>query len=184
MGDSETCIHDMDSAVMAQYETRELGIPLLIFQSVHLKTCKRCGHTSHAIPYPDRLIAAAAVGRAKVPAKLTGNEIRFLRKALEMSSKDLSSALGVAAETFSRWENDKAPMNPSIEKMLRIFTGIKLGAMAPAVDFNPEEIINMAIKTAIGGQKEIVQVFELIRFKKAPEKPTTDAYTDEHRKVA
>jgi putative zinc finger/helix-turn-helix YgiT family protein len=184
MGDSETCIHDVDSTVMAQYETRELGIPLLISKSVHLRTCKHCGQSSHFIPYPDRLIAAAAVGRAKVSAKLTGNEIRFLRKALAISAKDLSNALGVAAETFSRWENDKAPMNPATEKMLRIYTGIKLGSLAPAVEFNPEEIINMSIKGIRGHHREIVLHFELVRFKNAPEKPTTDAYTEEQRKVA
>lgn len=184
MGNSETCIHDVDSTVMAQYATRELGIPLLIVNSVQLKTCKICGQNSHFIPYPDRLIAAAAVGRAKVSAKLTGNEIRFLRKALELSAKDLSKALGVAAETFSRWENDKAPMSPAIEKMLRIFTGIKLSPLAPAVAFKPEEIINMAIKAVHGHYKEVTLKFELVRFKNAAETPTTDAYTEEQRKVA
>ena len=184
MGDSETCIHDVDSSVMAQYMTRELGIPLLIIKSVHEKTCKLCGQVSHFIPFPDRLIAAAAIGRAKVPVKLNGQEIRFLRKALGKSAKDLANDLGVAAETFSRWENDKAPMSPAIEKMLRIRTGLELGALAPAVDFRAEEVINMEIEPVLGVPKELILEFELVRFKNAVNKPTTDAYTEELRKVA
>jgi transcriptional regulator with XRE-family HTH domain len=184
MGDSETCDHDVVSTVMAQYETRELGIPLLIYKSVHEKICKNCGTVSHFIPFPDRLIAAAAIARAKVPLKLNGNEIRFVRKALNRSAKDLANDLGVSAETFSRWENDKAPISPATEKMLRIRAGLELSEMAPAIDFRAEEIISMDIEAALGEPAEIVLEFELVRFKNAANKPTTDAYTEEQRKVA
>jgi transcriptional regulator with XRE-family HTH domain len=174
----------MDSAVMAQYATKELGIPLLIHKSVHQKTCKHCGQVSHFIPYPDRLIAAAAISRAQIAVKLNGSEIRFLRKALNKSAKDLANDLGVVAETFSRWENDHAPMSPAIEKMLRIRVGVELAAQAPAIDFRADEVINMHIEAVRGDPEDVLMAFELIRFKNAVNQPTTDAYTQEQRKVA
>src|SRR5580698_7252393 len=112
MGISETCIHVLDSKVMPQYKTREMGIPLVIHNSVIESTCRDCGDKSHSIPYPDRLVAPAAVVRASYALKLDGGEIRFLRKALSTSAKKMAETLGVASETYSRWENDKAPIGP------------------------------------------------------------------------
>jgi DNA-binding transcriptional regulator YiaG len=179
MGISEACIHEMDSAVMPQYITNELGIPIVIFNSVYKNVCKNCGEESHLIQYPDRLIAAAAVGRCKMPLKLTGKEIKFVRKAMDMSSKELAEHLDVAAETFSRWENDKAPIAPMNEKMLRLSACIKLGSLAPAMDFKIQDILNMNIRAVRAPDEDVCMAFELVRFKEAKEKPTTEEYTEQ-----
>jgi transcriptional regulator with XRE-family HTH domain len=184
MGISEACIHEMDSVTEPEYETRELGIPLRIFNSVQKHTCKKCGEITHSIPFPDRLIAAAAVGRCKIALKLAGEEVRFIRKALSESSKDMAESLGVAAETFSRWENDKSPIGPSYERLFRLLTWIKLGELAPAIDFKPTDIVNMKIKAIRSKDDEVPMCFELIRFKVTAEKPTTDAYSEGERKAA
>lgn len=184
MSISEECIHEMDCKVMLQYETDELGIPLVIFNSVQQSTCKKCGEITHLIPFPDRLIAAAAIGRCKLPLKFSGDEIRFIRKAMNVASKDLAEILCVAPETFSRWENDKAPIAPASEKMLRIVAWLKLGASAPAIDFDPREIMDMPVK-AIRGEADIaIMGFELVRFKNAAEKPTTEVYTEGAKEAA
>jgi len=65
------------------------------------------------------LIYAAAVSRVMNEQKLKGRDIRFLRKALDLPSKELADRLEVAQETMSRWENDKAPIGPENEKLLR-----------------------------------------------------------------
>lgn len=183
MGASEACLHDMETVPVAQYETKELGIPLVIHDSVRRSFCKKCGHETHSIPYPDRLIAAAAVSRCKIPLRLTGSEIRFVRKALSMSAKGLSDLIGVAAETFSRWENDKAPIGPSFEKMLRLLTWVKLEKKAPAIDFDAQEILSMPIMAIRRPNDQEPLAFELVWFK-AAENPTTQAYTEGQLKAA
>jgi putative zinc finger/helix-turn-helix YgiT family protein len=181
MGISETCVHKMDGKPIAQHETRDLGIPLVIYNAVHAHTCQHCGLVTYSIPFPERLAAAAAVCRAKMPEKLSGNEIRFIRKALKLPAKDMSDVLQVAPETFSRWENDKAPINPTSEKLLRILAGLRLGPLAPAVGFRAEDIIDMSVKTVLGEGKEIVIALELVTFKNAAETPPTKEYTQEQQ---
>jgi DNA-binding transcriptional regulator YiaG len=53
------------------------------------------------------------------PTPLTGEEIRFLRKHIGMSSKDFAEFMSVAPESVSKWENDKMPMTALYEKRLR-----------------------------------------------------------------
>jgi len=182
MGISEACNHEMVSEVVPEFFTREMGIPLVVTNCVQFKRCAVCGEETHSIPFPERLIAAAAVSRVKISDKLSGNEIRFLRKALGASAKDFAESLEVAPETLSRWENDKAPMNPMVEKMLRITVGVRLGKQAPAIDFRAEDILSMSIKAIRELGAEITLSFKLVSFKTA-ELPTTEAY-DEQKKAA
>lgn len=181
MGSSETCTHEMESMPVPEYPTRELGVPIVIFNSVARNVCKHCGEVTHTIQHPERLVAAAAVGRCKIDDKLSGSEIRFLRKAMGMPSKALAESLNVTPETFSRWENDKAPISPGAEKMLRLSVCIRLGSSAPAIDFKPGEILDMSIKAI--RTEEVWMALELVRFK-ATDCGSTDAYTESQRKVA
>ena len=54
------------------------------------------------IPDVEGLIAAAAVTRVKNPLKLNGEEIRFLRRALDCKAKDLA----VVLVTNTLWRGD------------------------------------------------------------------------------
>jgi DNA-binding transcriptional regulator YiaG len=181
MGSSETCIHKMTTELLAHHDTRELGIPLRIHNAVQRHTCVHCGLVTHAIPLPERLISASAVCRVKMSEKLSGAEIRFIRKALRQSAKDMADILQVAPETFSRWENDKAPINPTSEKLLRILAGIRLGPYAPAVGFKTEDIIDMNVKAVLNRDEEIVVALELVRFKNDAEREPTKEYTQEQK---
>ena len=62
------------------------------------------------------LRAAMAVTRVNDPLKLNGREIRFLRKALGYTGKELAEKMQVTAESVSRWENDKELMRPMGER--------------------------------------------------------------------
>ncbi len=59
------------------------------------------------------------LGIALQPAKLSGDEVRFLRKAMRMTVVEWSSTIGIAHETFSRWENGRSPAQ-QVEKLARI----------------------------------------------------------------
>jgi len=50
---------------------------------------------------------------------LTGGDIRFLRKELDMSQIDLARILGVPEPTIRNWENNRNRITRSAERMLR-----------------------------------------------------------------
>lgn len=170
MGMSDCCEAEVKTTIMPTHATNEVGIPLVLFNSVREKTCSKCGQViSRTIQHPDRLIAAAAVSRCAAPEKLVGSEIRFLRKSLEKSAKELAKFLGVSAETLSRWENDKAPMNPLAERLLRLFVGTELRSKAPAIEFDAHSVLQMQLVAIRRPCPPMV--FEIVKYKVRPEDP-------------
>jgi DNA-binding transcriptional regulator YiaG len=57
--------------------------------------------------------------------KLSGQEIRYLRKEIGLSQKDLGNMFGVEDQTIARWEKDLIPVTRGYELLLR---AISLGA--------------------------------------------------------
>jgi DNA-binding transcriptional regulator YiaG len=52
--------------------------------------------------------------------KLTGGDIKYLRKSLGFKAKDLASALDISPEYLSRCEGDEKIMSSQMEKLLRL----------------------------------------------------------------
>lgn len=164
---------------MPEYSTKDFGIPLVLINAVDQEYCEQCNEAlDFNIPNTEGLIAAAAIYRVKLPQKLTGDEIRFVRKALKLSAKKLAEVLSASAETVSRWENDKLAMGPSAEKLFRILAGLSLADRAPAISFDSQEIIDMKINAVRDPEHEIELSLELVRFKKPEIKEPTEAYSE------
>lgn len=180
MGMSNSCSHAKVSRKrVPEHLTRDFGITLSLVNAVDQEVCEECGKTLRInIPNPVGLVAAAAIYRVKLPQKLTGGEIRFVRKALKWSAKKLAEVLDASAESVSRWENDKLVMGPSMEKLFRILTGISLADRAPAISFDPEEVIDMKINAVRNPEHELVLALELVRFKIPEVKVPADAYLE------
>jgi transcriptional regulator with XRE-family HTH domain len=167
MGTSNSCIHaEVQVKRLPKFEAKEVGIPIILIDSVVGEVCTSCEAViSHTIEYPDRLIAAAAVCRVMQPQKLMGSEIRFLRKTANQSGKKLADLLEVSPETVSRWENDKLPISPQSEKLLRLYIGHNLAEKAPAIDFFPTEILDMDIRPSLKTNEPLVIELELVPLK-------------------
>jgi len=127
----------------ADNELKEMGVVLV--DAVERHKCPDCKATWVNIPDLPGLLAAVAVYRVMAPLKLSGHEIKFLRKVMEISAKEFAALLEVSQETVSRWENDKAPMGPANEKLLRLTTVFRLKDSAPGVPCPPEYISKMKI---------------------------------------
>lgn len=52
--------------------------------------------------------------------KLTGGEIRFLRAELDLPQKTLADLLGVGETSVRGWENDRTPISPAADRLLRM----------------------------------------------------------------
>ncbi len=55
------------------------------------------------------------------PYPLTGPELRFMRKFLELSTTELGENLGVSHATVVKWEKEQAKIGPSQEIYIRMF---------------------------------------------------------------
>ena len=101
------------------YKYDACGLPGVTLGDVEVSRCGTCGEVEVAVPNIEglhRLLAQAVAGKK---AKLTGHEVRFLRKWLGLSGVDFSEHIGVTAETVSRWEQGATPMGASAERLLR-----------------------------------------------------------------
>ena len=156
--------------MLDRFEDDLLGIPAVLKSAVEQSSCETCGKVlSTRIPALGELIAAMALTRIKHPIKLSGKEIRFLRKALDLPAKELARWLEVTPETVSRWENDRELIGPTSEKLLRLAVGDRLADQAPAIDFNPGEIVEMRVQPPRPGEQRPLLTMERISLKRPRE---------------
>lgn len=145
------------------YHTGMKSIEVVLIKSVTRYGCPECGE-DFSVPDLNGLNIAIAVTRVKLSVKLSGDEIRFIRKTMQLSAKDTATFLDVSPETVSRWENDKLPMTTANEKIFRLMAYFALSDQAIGVELNPEEITKLRIP-AIRSPEKLVMGFERVRVK-------------------
>jgi DNA-binding transcriptional regulator YiaG len=101
----------------------EIGAPfgVILFNSVRQK--KRVDNDEvleTSIPNMSGLLKEVAVARALYPRKFSPDEIRFVRKAVNVKASELAKLLGVSAEHLSRCEHGERVLSASAEKLLRV----------------------------------------------------------------
>ena len=153
MGKHTSIVHDCQSFTSKELSNFDvsalLGAPFRVILSsgVSESVCSDCGaSTALHLEKPTELVAAVAMLRSLHSLKLSGDDIKFLRKALDMKSKELANAISVVPETFSRFENSRQPISESIEKLLRAFVCIRLGKTATGIQIDEEDIFSMSIR--------------------------------------
>lgn len=172
----EACEGALVAQVLPEYRDEQLGLPgVIIHNAVIEERCARCGaRHSITIPNLEGLVHAAAVARVKHPLKLAGGEIRFLRSAAGWSARALAHRMELRSETISRWENDREPIGPTSEKLLRLIIGLALRRQAVGVPLDPSEISAMEIQSVRPADAQMVIHFELLRVARRKEKAWTD----------
>jgi DNA-binding transcriptional regulator YiaG len=141
--------------ILPEYRTDALGLPNVTLIGIAQELyCRECGERL-GVSYPnlEGVLAALALVRAQNPQKFGGTEVRFMRKALKCTARELAARLGVREETISRWEHDREPIGPGSEKLLRLMAVELLAENAPAVEPDRRSIlVNMRIKPAMPGR--------------------------------
>jgi putative transcriptional regulator len=121
------CGHTMRPGEIEKYHYRECGLSNVYLGGLKQYVCPSCGETEVVIPNVEDLQSVIATNVATQPERLKPEEIRFLRVHLGFSGTDFASAIDVAPETVSRWENGRAQMEPPTEKLLRMLVRAKAG---------------------------------------------------------
>lgn len=102
------------------YRYSECGLKNVTLVGIDVSRCPRCGNYEVSIPHIEELHRLIARVLIEKTTRLTGEEVRFLRKCLGWSGADFAKHIGVAEETVSRWENSSAPIGPQADRLLRL----------------------------------------------------------------
>jgi putative zinc finger/helix-turn-helix YgiT family protein len=103
---------------------RQPGLNVHLYD-VDLIVCPECGNIDPVIPKVNevlRKIAEAIVGKKY---RMTGAEVRFLRKYLGMTAEQFCRLLHVDKTTMSKWENDEDPVGQQSDLLIRTLVLLK-----------------------------------------------------------
>lgn len=138
------------NAVRGSYCFIESGLSWVVLQGIELIQCEECGNEDPVIPRINDLMRALVIAIIAKPYRLTGEEVRFLRKYLRKTAAEVAQLLHVDKTTISKWENEEDPIGEQSDRLLRVIT-LALGddlktkmeemiAMFPRIDSKPQKI--------------------------------------------
>jgi putative zinc finger/helix-turn-helix YgiT family protein len=111
------CKKQMEEAV-GNYHYTECGLDNVFLREIPLYQCE-CGSKAPILSHIDelhRLIANIVTTRDD---RMSGKELKFVRKMMGMKAIDLARKLRVTKQTISNWENEKVRMSPAYDLLLK-----------------------------------------------------------------
>ena len=105
-------------ATKRDHRYEEAGLKNVVLRDTTVYECG-CGEVLPELPQVNRLHQRIAEDLIGKQSPLTGEEFRFLRKAMGVSAKELARLLGVTTVTISRWENNKEKVGAQSDRLLR-----------------------------------------------------------------
>lgn len=110
--------------VVETFEAKDLGAPfkVLLNDAVQVTFDAATGEQlSYEIPDLDGLLRAVVIERLLTNRKLSGKDVRFVRKVLGLTQRELSEKIDIVPEHLSRIETGTHPLTPGSEKLLRLY---------------------------------------------------------------
>lgn len=101
------------------YVYRESGLDNVVLTGITIYKCS-CGEKMPEIKNIDGLHKVIANALVKKKTPLSGKEVRFLRKQMGLSAKELAGVLDVTPVTVSRWENESESLGVANDKLIRM----------------------------------------------------------------
>jgi putative transcriptional regulator len=126
------------------YRYVECGLPNVTLQGIEVRRCPQCGAVEVPIPRISELHRVIAMAVIHKPARLSGAEVRYLRKHLGWSGENFSAHMGVDASTVSRWENDKESIGSTSDRLLRLLVARR----SPVEKYDDDELTKIEDRKA------------------------------------
>lgn len=104
-----------------------VALPGTTILQVLVEYCGHCGERFEHVPAITQLEDALARALLSKLARLTGHEIRFLRKYLGQSGTRMARKMRVTKETMSRWETGARAISPQNDLLIRLIVAAKMG---------------------------------------------------------
>ena len=102
------------------YLYAESGLPNVTLVGVEVRRCPSCGDHQLVLPRVTDLHRAIAHAVITKRARLSGAEVRYLRKYLGWSGVDFAKHIGADPSTVSNWETEKDPIGMASDRLLRM----------------------------------------------------------------
>ncbi len=151
----------MERSVRAEHTEDLGGVVVKVLNAVQVLHCAKCETEMVAIPDEDGLARATAISRALIPIRLSGREVKFLRRVLDMTQPEFAKAMDLAAESVSRWETDARGVGIACEKLVRHNTCALLYKDTRGSQYDPAVIAHMQFVTLPEG--ETLPPIEMVR---------------------
>ncbi len=110
--------HNFIQSKIGMYKYKESGLNNVFLQNIPVYKCS-CGISFASIFRVSRLNELIAQKLLEKPTLLNGEEIKFLRKSMYISSKDFAKRLGVEKTTISKWENGSQQHREAYDRSIR-----------------------------------------------------------------
>ena len=110
---------EMARVISKDYSFDEMGVPVEL-KDIDVIECPHCGNTDPIIPNMDGLMHVVAVAALCKPCKLSGEEVRYLRKYVNKSAHEFSRFLHVDHTHLSKIENGRVEIGPRLDKLVRL----------------------------------------------------------------
>ncbi len=151
----------MERSIRAEHTEDLGGVVVKVLNAVQVLRCAKCETEMVAIPDMNGLGRATAISRAMNPVRLSGREVKFLRRVLDMTQVEFAKAMDLAPESVSRWETDARGIGGACEKLVRHNICALLYKDARGRPYDPAVITNMQIVELAAGT--ILPPIEMVR---------------------
>lgn len=101
------------------YRFRESGLDNAVLKGIEIIKCSACGNEDPIIPNLDGLLRILAIAIVTSRLPLTGAEVRYLRKYLEMSGEQFARILHTDKSTLSKWETGAVNIGSKSDLLIR-----------------------------------------------------------------
>jgi len=105
--------------VRGTYRFRESGLDNVVLKGIEIVKCSACGNEEPILPNLDGLLRIIAVAIVTSMLPLTGAEVRYLRKYLEMSGDQFARILHTDKFTLSKWETGAVNLGSKSDLLIR-----------------------------------------------------------------
>lgn len=122
------------------YRYAESGLSNVILQGIQVADCPKCGTSDVIIPRIAKIHRAIAHALANSPARLTGEQLRFLRKHLGLSGEQLGGYLHTDKTKISKWENGEDRIGPPTDRLVRLLVAALDSELRPGVSAVAEHL--------------------------------------------
>jgi DNA-binding transcriptional regulator YiaG len=151
----------MEKSIRPEHTEDLGGVVVKILNAVQVFRCERCDSEMVAIPDMEGLAYATVISRALNPVRLNGHEVKFMRRALDMTQAEFATAMDLTPETVSRWETNARGVGGACEKLTRHNVCALLSKGAKGRPYDPAVIAKMEFVELPKGQN--IPPIEMVR---------------------
>jgi DNA-binding transcriptional regulator YiaG len=173
------CGRLMEKSVRPEHTEDLGGVVVKVLNAVQVLRCPECKSEMVAIPDMDGLGRATAISRALNPVRLSGREVKFFRRVLDMTQVEFAKAMDLTPESVSRWETDARGVGGACEKLVRHNTCALLRKNARGRPYDPAVIAHMQIIVLPDG--EVLPPIEMVRVRMQIDSPNSDGWGETAR---